>query len=167
MNQLQKPDADLGVGTRVELDTDLVTLHADPAKEAAFAALRGLPTYHVEYVSRQSDTRRLLMLARRLAHDGIDIDVLEDSKRYVVDALCRELDKLQVEDTFLGKVDASHKVEVREVEVDCGDWHEVPGSVVTTVEASPENVEELFERCGGNAGRRSAHGILAEAVHQR
>lgn len=47
----------------------------------------------------------------------------------------------------MGRVDASHKIEVKEVEIDCGDWKEVPGSRAAIVDATEENIDDLFDRC--------------------
>jgi type III restriction enzyme len=142
--------------TEVVVASNLVTLKRDPAHEDLFAALARLPSYSVERVPKTSNVRRFVKLARRLTCDEVDAEAWGGAKALVVRTLSEELDRLREDPRFARLCKANQVIEIREVQIEAGEWRQVDEGKVIRVETTPENIDDLFDLC-----RR----MLGEGLH--
>lgn len=148
LERLRNPDPETGIAVEVHEGKELVSLKCDPKKLELFAALEKLPSYSIERIMKTSNTRRLMKFSRQLAvFDAIDKDALKKSKDLVVEVLSKELDRLRKDESFRATVTAGGEIVVREVQVEYGQWKEPATPRVTKIKATPENIEDLFDRC--------------------
>ncbi len=138
--------------TEVVEGSRLVPLKKDPKHEELFAILAKLPSYSVERVPKTSDIRRLLKLARQLTLDEIDPQAWSKAKAAVVKTLTEELERLRRTPLFSRSYRANQVVEIREVQVEAGEWKEIGDGKVLKVKATPENIDDLFDECGRMLG---------------
>jgi len=145
-------DPEIATPTEVIEGSRLVTLKQNPAHEELLAVLSTLPTYSVERVQKASNVRRLVKLARLLTIDEVDPDIWNKTKSMVVEALNTELERLKKNSRFTRSYKENEVVEIREVQIEAGDWKEVGEGRVTRVKATPETINELFDTCGRMLG---------------
>jgi type III restriction enzyme len=153
LDKLNNPDPD-EVGSPVEIEdgTNLVSLLRDPEKAALFDKLETLPSYRIERITKTSNIRRLMKLARLLSmHDEIAVDELDKAKKLVVRTLSTELTRLKKKPGFVDDVSSNREIEIREVVIEYGEWIE-ESSKVRSVALTPENVEDLFHDCSRRLG---------------
>jgi len=151
LNRLNEPDPEVGPLVEVEEGEDLIPLIRDPDKAELFKKLEKLPSYYVERITKTSDIRRLIKLARLIAFDEIEVKELDRGKKLIVQTLSSELTRLRKQSDFVDEVSANRNIDVREVEIQYGEWIEGP-STTKKVPASPENIEDLFLDCGRKLG---------------
>ncbi len=151
LDKLNNPDPEIGPLVEVEEGDKLVSLIRDPKKAELFEKLERLPSYRVERVTKTSNLRRLMKLARLLAFDEIAIEELDKAKKLVVRTLSSELTRLKKTPDFIEDVSANRNIEVREVVIEYGEWIE-ESSKIRKVPASPENIEDLFHECSRKLG---------------
>ena len=145
LDKLNNPDPEIGPLVEIEEGDKLVSLIRNPKLADLFEKLRKLPSYRVERVTKTSNLRRLMKLARLLStHDEIAIGELEKAKKLVVRTLTTELTRLKKNPDFIEDVSANRSIEVREVVIQYGEWIE-ESSNIKKVPASPENIEDLFQ----------------------
>lgn len=148
LEKLRNPEPETGVAVEVEEGKTVVRLRRDPSKAECFGVLEQLPSYSVERITKTSNTRRLMKLARQLAvFDGIDKGALQKARDLVIGTLSKELDRLRRDESFRATVTAGGEILVREVHVEYGEWKEPRSGKVTKIPATPENIEDLFDRC--------------------
>jgi type III restriction enzyme len=150
-----KNDPDTVPPTDVETDgNSLVTLtrRTDAAADA-FKALRTVPTYRVERVRKQSNTRRLMKLSRLLTSlHAVDMDALDDTKALIVGTLKSEMDRLRKEDpAFDKRLSGCDEITVNAVIVEQGTWKDLGGKP-ERVPLNTNNVDDLFHRAGLRLG---------------
>jgi len=143
--------------TEVVEGSRLVTVKRDPAHNDLFPVLGRLPSYSVERVPKTSNVRGFVKLARRLTMDEIDAETWGEAKALVVGILSEELDRLKGESRFGRQFKANQVIEIREVQVEAGEWKEVDDGRILKVETTPENIDDLFEECGR---------LLGEGLHE-
>lgn len=145
--------------TEVELHgADLVNLTRNPKHSDLFEALADLPSYSVDRVPKTSNVRRLIKLARQLtSFDEIDPSALPEAKALVINTLSGELERLRRDKIFDRVFKENQVIELREVQIEAGDWKEIGEGKITRVKASPENIEDLFDVCGR---------LLGEGLHK-
>jgi type III restriction enzyme len=85
--RLITPDPDILPPVRVEKGENMVVLNRARRSEKAFAALAELPSYVIPRSRKTSQVRRLMKLARALAHD----DIRENAPEKATDLLVRIL----------------------------------------------------------------------------
>jgi type III restriction enzyme len=151
LDKLNNPDPEIGPLVGIEDGTKLVPLIRDPKKSLLFQKLEKLPTYRVDRITKTSNVRRLMKLARLLAFDEIAIAELDKAKKLVVRTLSSELTRLKKQADFVGEVSANQEIEVREVWVEYGEWKE-QSPKTRKVPATPENIEDLFSECSRKLG---------------
>jgi type III restriction enzyme len=152
LEKLNNPDPEIGSAVDVEDGTKLVSLIRDPNKAELFEKLERLPSYRVEKITKTSNTRRLMKLARLLSmHDEIAIDELDKAKKLIVRTLASELTRLRKLPDFVDEVSANREIEIREVVIEYGEWRE-ESSKITKVPVTPENIEDLFQECNRKLG---------------
>lgn len=150
-----RSDPDTVPPTEVETDgNSLVTLtrRTDAAADA-FKALRVMPTYRVEKVRKQSNTRRLMKLSRLLTSlHGVDMDALDDTKVLIVGTLKSEMERLRKEDpAFDSRLSDCDEITVNAVTIEQGTWKDLGGKP-EQVPLNANNVDDLFHRAGLRLG---------------
>jgi type III restriction enzyme len=150
-------NADTGTPAKVENAKDLVTYLPNADLFECFELLKQLPTYHVERPRRMAGTRRLMKLARRLTWNGIAKTAMNDAKKLIIAALEGQRKRLHRDPAFSEKVTGKAKINVREFVIEYGEWKEELESRTFLIEATPENVDDLFEQC---------YGVLGEGINE-
>lgn len=149
-----RSDPDTVPPTDIDVDgNSQVTLTRRKNMAECFKALAGLPTYRVEKIRKQSNTRRLMKLSRLLtALHAIDMDALDDTKSMIVKTLQSEMQRLRVEDTeFDNKVTGCNEITVNAVTIEQGTWKDLGGSP-ERVPLNEHNIDDLFHRAGQRLG---------------
>jgi type III restriction enzyme len=150
-----KNDPDTVPPTDVEDGNGLVTLTRRKGEGLAecFKTLDGLPTYRVETIRKQSNTRRLMKLARLLTTlHAIDMDAVDDTKALIIDTLKRELERLRAEvPGFDEKVSGANEITVNAVTIEQGTWKEL-GGAQEKFALNERNIDDLFHRAGLRLG---------------
>jgi type III restriction enzyme len=138
--------------TEVVEGAGLVSLTRDPQHAALFNRLAVLPSYAVERIPKTSNIRRLIKLARQLTFDEIDPQAWTEAKDLIVKTLTEELERLGQGPNFARFCRENQVIEIREVQVEAGEWREVGDGKITKVKATPENIDDLFDICGRTLG---------------
>lgn len=86
--------------TTIGTHRELVTLRRRPGSEAIFEAMRGLVTYRVNAVRKQSHLRRLMGLGRGLTHDRIDETLQTQVMEKIVQAMTEEVERIRSSGEF-------------------------------------------------------------------
>lgn len=150
-----KNDPDTVPPTDVEDGNSLVTLtrRRGEGMAACFKTLDGLPTYRVETLRKQSDTRRLMKLSRLLTTlHAIDMDAVDDTKALIIGTLKRELERLRAEAPgFDEKVSGANEITVNAVTIEQGTWKEL-GAAQEQFALNDRNIDDLFHRAGLRLG---------------
>jgi len=155
IDRLQNPET--GAPVEVENDLELAVYHRSPGKEDLFDAFAKLPTYVVHRPRRMAETARLVKLGRMLNMDGANHEAWAGAKRFVIDRLLEQRDRLRRDPSFRARVEGSAKVPVREFVIEYGRWREGIESTSYLIDATPENIYDLFTRCAT---------ILGEGLHE-
>lgn len=155
VEQLEK--ADTGTPAKAENAKDLVAYLPNPDLTECFELMKKLPTYHVERPRRMAGTRRLMKLGRRLTWNGIAKSAISDAKKLILAELERQRKRLHRDPAFSEKVTGKAKISVREFVIEYGEWKEEIESRTFLIEATPENIDDLFEQC---------YGVLGEGINQ-
>lgn len=151
IKHLTQPDADSMTSIEVRQSTDVVPLARWTGSEKAFAILTGLPTYAVPRSRRSSEVKRLMKLARLLAHDEIDPEAPEKATKAVLSELRGEYRKRKNTSAFKALVEDKAKVKVQAVNFIIGDATTTEGEL-TELAISPENLDDIFEAAGRKVG---------------
>lgn len=145
-------DAEAGANGEVVEERETALYRRADGKDDLFAALAKLPTYAVTRPRRLPETSRLMKLARRLSMDGVGDELMSKAKRFVIERLLEQRDRLRNDPEWTARIEGSAKVPVKEFTIEYGLWkleHE-PASYM--IEATEENIYELFQRCAGVLG---------------
>lgn len=145
-------DPDTGSPVKVERRAEMALYKRAEGMMDLFDALGKVPTYVLDGTRRQADTRRLLSLARKLTMDGVDAQAWPEAKTLVVDTLKAESARLRKDPEFAAKVTGKAKINIKEFKVEFGELHELKRSRTIAVEVTPENIDDLFERCESTLG---------------
>lgn len=135
---------------------DLVPLTRNTKHRELFEALADLPSYSVDRVPKTSNVRRLVKLGRRLTIDEIAPNAWNEAKALVIGTLSSELERLRKDARFVELFQENQVIELREIQIEAGDWKEIGEGRITRVKATPENIGDLFEVC---------HRMLGEGLH--
>jgi len=157
LTRLRSPEAEEGVPTRVE--TSVAEYPRNPALDACFQRLEGLPTYSVDRAPRMGDVKRALRLAGMLVHKGIDKDA-DEEMREVLTARLRKLRNAcaEADPKWRDAVREGGEIEVDVTLVAVGGM-QVAGRETVRIALSEENIEQVFD----GAGRTLAAG---EGLHR-
>lgn len=145
VKKLEDPDA--GSPVKVEFKADLALYRRAKGREELFEALVKAPTYVLDNVRRQANTRRLLSLARKLTMEGIDKAAWPAAKKLTVDKLKEESARLRKTDEFAAKVSGRTKINIKEFRIEFGELKELKESRSIEVDVTAENVDDLFSTC--------------------
>lgn len=143
--------------TEVVEGSRLVTLIKNPKHRSLFPILAGLPSYSVERIPKTSNIRRLVKLARQLTFDEIDARAWNEAKTLVIKTLTEELERLRQDSRFARFYRENQVIEIREVQIEAGDWKEIGEGKIVKIKATPENIDDLFDICGR---------LLGEGLHK-
>ena len=88
-----------------------------------------------------------MRMARYLSIDKISEDARDEAVDCLVKVLTDERDRLKKTKGFVADILESGMIEVRSVTIEYGEFKEL-SSATTKIPVSPENVAQLFERCG-------------------
>jgi type III restriction enzyme len=151
IKRLQSRDPEEGVAVEVVDGDEMVDLTLDETKKACVELYQRLPSYAVERIPKMSDIRRLMKLSRNLDHDEIGSKTEDTEKDCIVAYLKKELTRLKKQKQFQGNMQAGENITVMETWVDLGAQTDV-GQATVTIKATPENIEDLFDRSGRSIG---------------
>lgn len=154
IKKLESPES--GSASKVERAGDLGVFRQAKGKEECFAALAQLPTYKIERRRRVANTQRLIRLSRMLDMDGLTEGAQTRSKDHVVDVLKAESARLRKDAEFADRITGRTQVQVRHFEIEYGEWKADLTSETHLVDATPENIDEMFESC---------RTVLGEGLH--
>jgi len=140
-------DPDTGSPVKVERNADLARYGRAKNKSDLFDALAKTPTYVLDNTRRQANTRRLLLLARKLTMDGIDAEAWAQAKTLVVETLQTESARLRKNPEFAAKVSGKTQINIKEFKVEFGELRELKQSRTIAVDVTSENIDDLFTRC--------------------
>jgi type III restriction enzyme len=140
-------DPDTGSPVKVERSANLVIYSRAKDKADLFDSLVKLPTYVLDNTRRQSNTRRLLSLARKLTMDGIDPHAWGEAKTLAVETLKAASTRLRQNPEFAAKVSGKATINVKEFKVEFGEIRELKESRTIQVVITPENIDDLFASC--------------------
>jgi type III restriction enzyme len=144
--KLRSPDAEEGVGARVE--TSAVAYPRNPAMEKVFEHLKALPTYSVSRIPKMGDVKRALRLAGMLVHEGVNKDADEEMRDIFIKKLKQMRDTHAAKDTEWGNVvREGGEIEVDITQVAIGQMN-VTGSKSARITLSEENIDQLFDATG-------------------
>lgn len=135
------------IASDIRSGADVVTLGRRDGIDEILTALSALPTYRVERVSKQSNVRRYVTLARALNYDKLDTTAPERARQLVVDILEEERAKRAGHDGELqGLLKDAGEITLAAVTLAFG--HRGNGNGVKTstitVAAAQENIDDLF-----------------------
>jgi type III restriction enzyme len=145
-------DPENAPATEIVEGAHLVRLIQNPSHLSTFQIMAGLPNYSVERVPKTSDTRRLVRLGRQLTLDEIDSHAWNEAKALVINSLTKELKRLRQDPQFARFYSKNQVIEVREVQIEAGDWKAIGDGKIVKVIATPENIDDLFDVCGRMLG---------------
>jgi type III restriction enzyme len=149
LKELQNPDAESGLGTHAVSGREVIIYPRDAAMEEAFELIEALPSYSIGRVPEVPPVKRLLRLAARLTLvDELDGEALDEARNACLDVLINARARLLEQDPeFVARVQETGELEITTIGVQFG------GAVVkqqgkTKVPLTPENVDDVFDRCG-------------------
>lgn len=158
LDKLNAPDAESGLAIDVEDGTQSIDLVRDAGKAELFAKLEQLPTYRIERISKVSNVRRLMKLARQLTvFDELGPSALSEVKKLILEKLTNELERLRADSNFVEHVIKNEEIDVVEVWVEYGEWKMIENPRTQKIKSTPENIDALFEQCGRNLGDEGLH----------
>ncbi|MBC6946466.1 hypothetical protein DWB58_00745 [candidate division KSB1 bacterium] len=158
LDKLNTPDAESGLAIDVEDGTQSIDFVRDAGKAELFVKLEQLPTYRIERISKISNVRRLMKLARQLTvFDELDPSALSEAKKVILETLTNELERLRANSNFVEQVIKNEEIDIVEVWVEYGEWKILESPRTQKIKSTPENIDELFEQCGRNLGDEGLH----------
>jgi type III restriction enzyme len=153
--QRLKNDPDSVPPTDVEEGNNQITLNRRNDKDAteAFKKLTGIPTYRIDKIRKQSNTRRLMKLSRLLTSiHAIDMDALDDTKKLILETLKGEMQQRRKEDIdFDKKINGCNEITLNAVTIEQGTWKDLGGQPERVV-LNDRNIDDLFHRVGQRLG---------------
>ena len=155
VRKLQDPET--GAAGEVVKERETVVYRRAKDTEDLFAILSTLPTYVLDRPKRMVESSRLIKLARNLTFHGIGEALQGKTRRLVIDALLSQRQRLRKEPKWVERVEGQAKVPVKEFNLEYGQWKVDAESTSYFIEASEENIHDLFQRCGG---------VLGEGLHE-
>jgi type III restriction enzyme len=146
LKRLRNPEAEEGLGTRVETSTQAYP--RNPAMGKIFDHLKTLPTYSINRVPKMSEVKRALRLAGLLVHEGVNPDADEQIRSIFLKKLKDLRDTYAAKDAEWGNViREGGEIEVDITQVAIGGMS-VTNTKSTRLLLSEENIDQLFDTAG-------------------
>ena len=140
-----------------ERGENLVEYPQAPDKADLFEKAAGLPTYHIERLSKKSNVQRLVKLSWHLTNDKIEQGALADARRFVIDLLEAARKKKARSKAFKDSVARTTQISVRALTMEtpiAGDDVDDPEleESFEQVAAASENIDDVYRACGRRLG---------------
>jgi type III restriction enzyme len=153
--KLQDPES--GTTAEIVREPEIETYHQDPDKADLFTALRKVPTYVVDRPKRIAESRRLVKLGRLLNRHTAIQGLGEKTRRFVIDRLLEQRDRLKTDPEWAARVEGKAKIPVKEFTIECGEWKLSAETESYFIPATDESIHALFSRCSG---------VIGEGLHE-
>jgi type III restriction enzyme len=111
----------------------------------------------VDRPRRIAESSRLIKLARLLTRHSVVQGLQEQSRRFVIDRLLEQRDRLKKDAEWAALLEGKARVPVKEFTIEYGEWKVGTEPESYLIPATDENIYDLFERCGT---------VLGEGLHQ-
>jgi len=158
LNKLNNPEPDTGIAVDTETGEGLVFLEKNPAMGLLFEKLSTLKTYNVERMGKLAPVPRLMTLARQITdHDEINLNIHSLVKNLIIDTLENELERLNQSPDFIGNVAENQEIVIKEMWVEYGDWRPIDTPHSERIQATQENIDDLFRQCDRLLGNEGLH----------
>jgi type III restriction enzyme len=154
VKKLQDPET--GATGEVVKERETAVYRRAKGTDDLFTALATVPTYIVDRPKRIPESSRLVKFARLLTFHGVGDGLQGKARRFVIDALLEQRQRLRKEPRWAERVEGQAKVPVTEFTVEYGQWKVNAEPASYFIEASDENIYDLFQRCGS---------VLGEGLH--
>jgi type III restriction enzyme len=154
VKKLQDPET--GAAGEVVREKETAVYRRAAGADDLFAALAKLPTYVLDRPKRMAESSRLVKLARQLTFNGVGDGLQAKARRFVIDALLEQRQRLRKDAKWADRVEGQARVPVTEFTIEYGQWKTDTEPASYLIEASEENIYDLFQRCSG---------ILGEGLH--
>lgn len=153
IHELKNPDAESGMGTDAASGADIAIYPRRPGADEAFTLVQSLPSYALGRFQEIPALKRLLRLGAQLTlGDDLDQNALDEARNTCIDILMSTRAKLGASGSgFAQRVQERGELEIETVGVTVGNMTAHPRQSVR-VKLTPENVDDLFERCGRMLG---------------
>jgi type III restriction enzyme len=161
--------------TEIGTTKELITLDRRKNTDDIFAAIETLPTYRVNAVRKQSSLRRLMGLSGGLTRDGIDTDLLNQTKTQIVAKMHSEIKRLQDSGDLEKRAAQITGIEIERISFEYGsDGSDVADGYLAEVASA--DIDRHFAQTGrafGNGlhieywksqGDRDADGVKVETL---
>ncbi len=168
ISKLEYGDAEIVPALQVKRGESLVTLGRAPGSADAFAALAEIPSCIIPARRRVAGAKRLMGLARLLAHNKLDPAALDAARTTLLDTMDKEYARLAASGAAQAVLDEKVVLDVRGVT-----WAYIENNAVvsrgvtseTTAQftVSRENIDDLFLA----AGRRLGEGLHMAYMKRR
>lgn len=155
VKKLQDPES--GASGEVVKEKETAVYRRAEGTEDLFTVLASLPTYVVDRPKRMAESSRLVKFARNLTFHGVGDSLQSKCRRFVIDALVEQRQRLRKDAKWAERVEGQAKVPVTEFTIEYGQWRADTEPASYFIEASEENIYDLFQRCSG---------ILGEGLHE-
>lgn len=152
ITSLNSPDPENGIAIEVKDGSTLVRVNLEKKLRECISTYQSLPSYRVERVTKMSSVKRLMRFARYLSQDDIDVSVIDTVKKLILQSFEKELNKFSKKKDFIGNVAANKKIDVVETWIGLGSLNDSPEQKKISIEATEENIEDLFSACGRKIG---------------
>lgn len=160
---LRSDEPGAGISSTVKAGADTVRLERRSDAQDCFDAAAALPTYNVERISKQSNVRRLLTLARALNYDKLDTSAPGRARNLVVEILEQERDQYAATGDLDDAVKSASEISLAAVRLAYGGSVDSVQASTVTVAAAQENIDDLF----AVARRQLGEGLHLEFVRRR
>ncbi|MEJ7622610.1 MAG: DEAD/DEAH box helicase family protein [Pyrinomonadaceae bacterium] len=161
--------------TEVGSSKELVALNRRPGLDHIFAAFEKLPTYRVDAVRKQSSLRRLMALSGGLTRDGVDVELLNQTKGGILSKMQSEIARLRESGELASHAERFTGVEIERIALEYGTdaSNKANGYIV---DAASADIDRHFAQAGrtfGNGlhieywksqGDREAHDVKVETL---
>jgi type III restriction enzyme len=154
IERLTAPDAENITTVEIRRGGEAISLKRHGGSEKAFKLLTGLPTYTIPRQRRTSEVKRLMKLARLLAHDELDDKAPQKATKKLLDKLHAEYRTRKNTKAFKELVEEKATVKVHAVNFAIAYSTATEGELIEFA-ISPENLDDVFEA----AGRRLGEGL--------
>lgn len=149
LKELRNPDAETGSGAPAILGRDIGTYPRAAGTDDAFELIQALPSYSIGRVPELPPVKRILRLGSRLTLvDEVDGKALDEARDACLNVLLAARKRLLKDDPdFAARVRETGELEIATIGVQV-DNLTAKDFGTKRVSLTPENVDNVFDRCG-------------------